>query len=234
MKKIWLHQNVPSRRHIGKYLDAQVLQGVEHEPIFINIGNGAKAYIWRKHKTMYVTFRGSNGFDWCDIKANMDLRQHHLDSGGIVQKGYWLYLDSILPDLMNQILSNSMNINTLDFTGHSMGSTLAALSAFTIAKQINCHKSHLDVHCHVFGGPRFCDKKFSQQFMELLPNTSHTIMQGDCVPLINNGFQHCIRNFLYLEDHEYKADFSKTIIEKHSCKNYISSLKKLIDSNEQL
>jgi hypothetical protein len=214
MKKKWLiHQS-------------DIFKDVHHEPIFINIGNyGARAYTWTKEKTMFITFRGMCGINFYDIKAVCDIR-HHKSAHGSIQNGYWLYVKSILPDLLNQISSKIDDIDTIHFAGHSLGSSLAAISALELGKILKQDYS-ISLLCDTFGGPRFCDKSFSDAFMHIIPNSSHTIIKDDPIPKIINGFQHCIQNELILQDMLFSN--SNYIIEKHACIKYIKLLKKSID-----
>ena len=225
MKKYWLQRNSSIPRLC-------VLKDVEQEPIFLNVGSGAKGYIWRQEKTLQVTFRGINGIDWSDIKANIDLRNHQICLGenfGNVQKGYWIYINSVFQDLMNQIDNEKCNINTINFSGHSMGSILAALAAFRLAVELkNIENSNITINCHTFGGPRFCDKTFSNNFMKYVPNSTHTIIKGDFVPDIVNGFDHCIKNVHYLEDPKIDTGH----FERHACKKYVEILQTLSKQNK--
>lgn len=221
MKRMWASSKMILGEREGKkhpYDIGNVFRDVESEPIFINIGTGAKAYTWRKDRTLYVTFRGMHGLNIHDIKANIDIRHHRIGNHGKVQKGYWMYSNSIFQDLMNQI--DSQDISTIEFTGHSMGSTLAALSAFNLS----LNTRNIDIRCHVFGGPKFCDRVFSDKFMRIVPNSSHTIIKGDFVPEIYNGFEHCIQN-LHIHD---EKDKDLNFLEKHSCMYYIKFLQALI------
>ena len=229
MKQIWInvHDKKTSKKH-GSIVSSLV--DVDTEPIFLSIGAGAKAYTWRKKNTLFVTFRGTYGLNVSDIKANIDLRHHILEPYGVVHKGYWLYNNTIFHDLINQILSQQNNIDNIDFTGHSMGSTLATLSAFKthlLFKNKYRQLQHVNINCHVFGGPKFCDKKFSDNFMNMIPNCSHTIIRGDCVPEIYNGFEPCIQNIKYLEDGGVEnINNYDNILSIHACTSYIKLLSK--------
>lgn len=240
MKKLWLYQNQHYERtklidFERKFPNLKIKNTVEHplknvtdEPIFIHVSHGAKAYSWKKDRTLFFTFRGLNGVDWHDLKAICDLRPYKTKFG-YVQRGYWMYMNKILPDILNQIDYHLQDINTIDLTGHSLGATMSAIAGINLAnafKDSGVHGVH--IRCNVFGGPKICDKEFSDSFHELVPDSSHTIITKDPIPQVMNGFQHCIKKFNYIDSRNITEDLQFTgdayFQRYHACYRYITIL----------
>lgn len=228
VKKIWMKQTNQDGIHekanvIIDPLFSNIFDDVEHEPIFINNGHGAKAYTWTKGKTLFINFRGLHNFNLSDLKAIVDIRHHQYMHFGKIQFGLWRHMMSIITDIKNQIATQKDVIDTLDITGHSLGASMAAITAFEL--KTNSIFNNLNIQCHVFGGPQMCDKDFSNTFMDIIGknNCSHTIIKQDPIPFVFTGFQHCIQSIIYINDDQSDTDdkeVNSCLIRSHSSRRY--------------
>lgn len=191
------------------------------------------SFVHMEAETLYFCFRGANGLD--DISAALFSSNPVLLTGSnekgqqpmLVHKGFRDIYDAFKNDILEDIssVSTDVKVSRIVFAGHSMGGSIAMLSAVDISRYIRSKKScNPRIEVHTFGTPKTGNKAFLQN----LPRESYIVRHPfDVVPLVN------LNDLLWFADGivlpkclsdstmEYEDPGITRLVEFHSTANYI-------------
>lgn len=211
---------------------------IESCETFVSTDTGAQATVALDGSQAVVCFRGSDSAtDWwhnfkmCRVPF---LSRMHKKAGLEVHSGFFISHNSIKSKIYAKLnaIVESGKCDSILFTGHSAGATLAAISAFDFQ-----NSSNLPVEVVTFGSPKIGNDAFAFEFnskikcarivndndgIALTPLFSGYRHVGDLVrlrnvaPEENEGIWHALLNFARLDsvaDHD--MDSYITTIEAH-------------------
>lgn len=155
---------------------------------YYNAVSDVNAYSWVQDKVLHVVFRGTEGLD--DVKIDLMEAQTHLFPGNkkiFVHKGFLEQFQSIFPELLETIDGAMDTVNTVHFSGHSLGAALATLAAGVFSPIIRSKRGL--IKCHTIGCPRLGNAGFVDWFSGLVDESYRFLNFKDPVPLLPvNGF----------------------------------------------
>lgn len=154
------------------------------EATFISVHH-TQLYTWIENETQYVIFRGTE--DLGDIKDDIDIRMSVIDDGIKVHRGFYRQFEAIISQLETEIGPDCQNIV---FSGHSLGASLASLSAFHFSFKL----PHVQIKCFTFGSPRVGNQAFVEKFQEQIPIHWRTYNFDDPVPMVPST-----RNYTHID-----------------------------------
>jgi hypothetical protein len=118
---------------------------------FFNVG-GAQCHCTWNDEWFIVAFRGTEGKEWSDIKADLSVDSVNAKGFvGRVQTGFQHELDKLIPKLSTFIMKKYDNRKVV-YTGHSLGAAMATLAASRA-------ETHVD-SLFTYGSPRVGNAKF--------------------------------------------------------------------------
>lgn len=143
-------------------------------------GQDTQCFVWCKNNTVFMTFRGTNGFS--DVLTDLDILTlgfgEHV--GVRVHKGFLEQFQAVRPSLTNFLKDREGEYNHIVITGHSLGGALATIAG--------AHFSHLylgvEVAVHTFGSPRVGNKAFGKYFNEHVAEHWRVVNEEDPAPLV--------------------------------------------------
>ena len=220
-----------------------IFNGVEKVPECYNDDKtGAFAFVFKKEKTLYFVFRGTNDFQ--DVMNDLNFILVPFDEGNKkckVHRGFMTQFNVLKDSILKTICEEAKNIETIKCIGHSLGGALATLFAGYIA---SLHQK-INVLCHTFGSPRVGNKNYSRWFKK-------NVSSSNCVRIMNKKdpvaqipisvyFYHvsdakCIMNDLTVKNVPERLWYSRLSnlsinlcnpVSAHSCEQYIEVLMKL-------
>ena len=214
---------------------------------YSNAVSAVNAYSWVQGNVLHIVFRGTEGLD--DVKIDLMQVQMQLFPGNkkvLVHKGFLKQFQSIFGELLETINGIEDSVNTVHFSGHSLGAALATLAAGVFSPIIRSKNGI--IKCHTIGCPRIGNAGFVDWFGGLVDESIRFLNYKDPVPLLPvNGFYKHI-NGGYLID--AKCDVTtlnhdkpwwtrllmlpfdiywRAPIANHACQLYIERLVKLAD-----
>lgn len=148
------------------------------------------SFVHAEAETLYFCFRGANGLD--DISAALFSSNPVLFASGydkgqpmLVHKGFRDIYDAFKDDILEDInsIATDVKVSRIVFAGHSMGGSIAMLSAVDISRYIREKRSgNPRIEVHTYGTPKTGNKAFLQS----LPKDSYIVRHPfDVVPLVN-------------------------------------------------
>ena len=154
----------------------QNAQKAELSPEFFNsslfkIGD-VEGFCGEKNGILYISFQGTYGK--ADVISDLNFKKTSIGNKIKVHTGFLKQYKQVEGFLFEKIL----NANKIIFTGVSLGSGLAALSAYHIKQ--SCPKK--DVACVLFSCPRIGNKIFIESFNGMLIETKHYKFIDDPIP----------------------------------------------------
>jgi hypothetical protein len=145
----------------------------------------AQAYMMRRGNRLTVAFRGTltNG----DVIDAVDIR-HATRLGGRLHRGFYEQFMSVQEDItadLDAALRADQTVESLDFTGHSMGGGLAVIAAVFYGGTLrNVTAGDLRIECHAFGCPQFADEKLVRAFSASVDHSMCVNVAGDLVTML--------------------------------------------------
>lgn len=159
-------------------------------------------YLFSKENILYVAFRGTSSI--FDIKTDLNI---FISSNEWVQvhKGFLKQYNAINLKLHQEIYNwiytynndnNTDKIDTLIFTGHSLGGALAMLASYDLCSYF----PNLQIKCYTFGAPRIGNQSFINELEKKNIEIWRVCNIEDVVPLLPLSFRftHCNKNSLFL------------------------------------
>lgn len=210
---------------------------------FENKDTCAQCYIFNSQKSIFICFRGTSSIR--DAFTDLKLFQTNFILPNIkVHRGFHKQFESLRDDINNHIsdtILKNKNINTLCFTGHSLGGGLATIASIWF----KYFYKHLNVECVTFGSPRCGNKNFVDFFQKNIDISYRIVNKQDpiqYVPMNPFYFHVCdshtisndiitiqkpvvglMRLFNTLENLNYTD-----IVKPHRCDTYINFFQKFI------
>lgn len=182
VKEMWANASVDKTD-----LVYQVFKDVNEEPKYYSSNwSYVNAYSWIQNRTLYVVFRGTEGME--DVKIDLMVHMSQLLPGNnsvFVHDGFLEQFRSIHGVLLDTLLDSLKKgglIDTVHFTGHSLGAALATLAAgyfSPVIREYGCK-----IKCHTFGCPRIGNRGFVEWFKGLVDESCRFLNFKDPVPLI--------------------------------------------------
>lgn len=169
---------------------------------FQNHKTDAQAYAWVSNNTAYVVFRGTKGMQ--DVLVDMEICQKPFGKQNNVKvhNGFRLQFESVESDITHMLETNADLFNTIVFTGHSLGASLATLASIYYTIHFT-GKYHIKLYN--FGSPRVGNSQFVEYFSKLKPNIDcwRVFNYEDPVPMvpITNDYKHICNNSIELGEH---------------------------------
>ena len=223
--------------------EENIFNGVEKVPECYNDDKtGAFAFVFKKEKTLYFVFRGTNDFQ--DVMIDLNFILVPFDEGNKkckVHRGFMTQFSVLKDPILKTICEHAKNIETIKCIGHSLGGALATLFAGYIA---SLHLK-INVLCHTFGSPRVGNKNYAIWFKQ-------NVSSSNCVRIMNKKdpvaqipisvyFHHvsdakCIMSDLTVKNVPERIWYSRLSnlnincckpASAHSCEQYIEVLMKL-------
>jgi hypothetical protein len=227
-----------------KTLKHLLFKSVPSQPKFHdNKDTNAQVYTWKENKVLHVVFRGTQ--EKYDVLVDLDILRSYLfpSSNILVHNGFLKQFKSLEANITSDITDNLDNIDTIHFSGHSLGGALATLGAAYYGEM---YKKKFTVLCHTIGSPRVGNKAFTKLFADNVQEEIRITNEKDPVPLIPMSFLYChVSNSICINDQcsvEYAIEdipwywrviyfpFSinyRAPVHCHSCNLYIERLLKL-------
>ena len=153
--------------------------GLSNFKYFNDIKSGLQAFVSSNSQAVVVSFRGTDNL----VDAYLDLSFDQIDQKkfgieGKLHRGFVQQLDSMWDGIKSEILSQSANQKPVYFTGHSLGSALATITAARLLQEnINIAGVYLQ------SAPRVGNDTFKQFFnAQLLSKTYRFTINDDIIP----------------------------------------------------
>lgn len=227
-----------------KTLKHLVFNSVVSQPRFYdNEKTSAQMYIWNENKVLHVVFRGTQ--EKYDILVDLNILRSYLfpSSNILVHSGFLKQFKSLEANITSEITNHLDTIDTVHFSGHSLGGALGTLAAAYYGKLYN---KKLRVLCHSIGSPRVGNKAFAKLFADNVEEEIRITNEKDPIPFIPMSFlyYHVSNSICINEDCSVKYAIKdtpwyyrivyfplsiryKTAVHSHSCNLYIERLLKL-------
>lgn len=181
--------------------DAKLLSILE------NNGEKALVGVYPDTRRLFVSFRGSTNMqNWID-NVQFSLSCPYKDETICVETGFYKVFESMLPDVEKAIANTvtQYDINTILFTGHSLGASVATLMAYHFNNN-NPYTTELIT----FGSPRVGNTDFVDDFVMNSDRYSNRITHAyDIVPHVPQnflGYYHIPNELWYNEDNTEYSD----------------------------
>lgn len=181
VKKLWLQ----SQKDIS-YISYYIFNRVQNSPTYIfDEDTGTSGYCWTQDRVLYIIFRGTD--DSNDVLINLDIDRKPLFSDRtdiLVHDGFLKQLSSVYYMILEEINVNFDFIDTIHFSGHSLGGGVATLAAAYIASILSHGLQKKKIVCHTFGSPRVGNYKFCQYFNKMVDENIRIVNFKDPVALV--------------------------------------------------
>jgi predicted lipase len=226
----------------------RVFKDVNVEPkYYTSTWSYVNAYSWVQQKTLHIVFRGTQGME--DVKIDLMVPMSPLlpgNSAVCVHDGFLKQFLSIKRQLLDTIYDSLKDglIDTVHFSGHSLGGALATIAAGYFSPFIRDYPCR--IKCHTFGCPRIGNRSFVEWFNGLIDESYRILNFKDPVPLVPiNCFYRHINGGIELDNNGDVTILDKDIstclrilylpfdiyyrhpIANHACDLYIERLLKL-------
>jgi hypothetical protein len=202
--------------------------------------NIAQAYSWKKDKTLYIIFRGTDSMK--DVITDINVFRTKLfeeDKNILVHKGFLDYFKLLEKDITDEIELKKRSIDTIFFNGHSLGSAVSTIAAALYKNKYPKKK----IIIQTIGSPRVGNNKFVNWFNSLDIDNTRISNTKDPITLIPISlFYKHIDNGIYINDKlvvkEKKKDtnwflrliqlpfhiYYRNPFNRHTCDTYIDRL----------
>ena len=179
-----------------------VFRDVAEAPMYFNDAVSAvNVYAWLQDRTLHVVFRGTKGSD--DIKIDVNEVRAYLLPGNkdvMVHSGFLKQFHASQPFILMAFEKYKDAVDTVHFSGHSLGGALATLAAAYFSPIIRA-VAGCRIKCHTFGCPRIGNKGFVDWFTGKVDESYRILNFKDPVPLLPlNGFYTHIFGGLEIND----------------------------------
>jgi hypothetical protein len=162
-----------------------VFFGVLQAPKYINSKIvDANVYCWIQNKTLHIVFRGTSSKR--DAAADLYATQSPLFIGNKllqVHDGFLIQFRSIQIQLLAEITTNIKNVDTVHFSGHSLGGALAIIASCAFSDLIK-RTNGKRIVCHTVGAPRVGNRVFSEYYKQRTDESVRIQNHKDPIPLI--------------------------------------------------
>lgn len=245
-KKTWECTSARCNPLLKKDVD-KMFDTVRNDPIFYDGLQSSKKRdaqgftIWNDN-TIYVSYRGT--CDIMDALDNIDLRHKCIYKNIKVHKGFYDQFSSIEEKITQDIkdISAEYPIERIVFTGHSLGTSLATISAPYYGMMF---KDKFRIIAHTLAGAPCGNINFVNWFSSNVDENVRLEAEGDIVPYIpiHDNFYHVPNGILmkrdgtFVDQYEikpysyikllsffFKKEGWEQINYDHSCENYITKL----------
>ena len=229
-----------------KTLEYLLFHSVPSQPKFYsNEETNSQMYIWKDGKTLHVVFRGTQ--EKYDVLVDLDILRSYLfpSSNILVHSGFLSQFKSLESYITSEIIEGLGEIDTLHFSGHSLGAAVATLAA---AYYGEIYKAGMKIICHTIGSPRVGNKAFTEFFATNVEEEIRITNVKDPVPLIPMSFLYMhVSNSICINDECFVEYAIKDVpwywriiyfpfsinffapVHCHSCDLYIERLLKLAE-----
>lgn len=175
-----------------------VFKGVNNVPTYYHDdGSDVNVYSWIQEKTLHIVFRGTKGL--ADVKIDLMELQSMLFPGNKtikVHDGFLKQFNSVQQRLLDCIYNSKGLIDTVHFSGHSLGGALATIAAGYFSPLIR-DMGNYKIVCHTIGSPRVGNQGFVDWWSGKVDESVRIVNFRDPVPLLPvNGFYAHIRGGL--------------------------------------
>jgi predicted lipase len=180
VKKLWATSTTENT------LEHLLFKSVPSQPRFYdNKETNAQVYIWKQDKTLHIVFRGTQ--EKYDVLVDLNILRSYLfpASDILVHSGFLKQFKSLEEHITAEITDDFDNIDTIHFSGHSLGGALATLAAAYYGEM---HKNKIEILCHTIGSPRVGNKAFTKLFADNVKDEVRITNDKDPVPLIPMSF----------------------------------------------
>lgn len=180
VKQLWENSSTENT------LNYLLFHNVKEEPNFYtDKETNAQMYIWKDGRTLHVVFRGTQ--EKYDALVDLDIIRSYLfpSTDILVHSGFLKQFRSLEHYIIIEIVTIYNNIDTIHFSGHSLGAAVATLAA---AYYGNMYKPHKKIICHTIGSPRVGNKAFTEFFAKNVDEEIRITNVKDPVPLIPMSF----------------------------------------------
>jgi pimeloyl-ACP methyl ester carboxylesterase len=177
-------------------------------PVLLSQSSGSDAYVWLNGEELFVSFRGT--VDFRDFITDADVRMARPFAGEsdvLLHSGFLARYESVIPRIADVARDLRLRhlINTVTFTGHSLGGALATIAAMqpeiVLPVSTGCK---LTTNLHTFGAPRVGDRCFSDRLASVpgLCDAIRVAHMHDIVPCFpfSQNFTHNVGTALILDD----------------------------------
>lgn len=197
VKTLW-SETVADEKSVIHY----VFRDVVDEPLYFSDPvSSVVVYAWIQDRTLHVVFRGTKGA--ADVKIDIDEVRASLFPGNkdvLVHSGFLEQFRAAQPFILEVFEKNKDLIETVHFSGHSLGGALATLAACYFSPIIRA-VAGCKIKCHTFGSPRIGNKAFVAWFDGKVDESYRILNFKDPVPLLPlNGFYSHIFGGLEISD----------------------------------
>lgn len=167
-------------------LNHLLFHSVKSAPRFYNNEKtNAQLYVWKDNKTLHVVFRGTQ--EKYDVLVDLDIVRSYMfpSTDILVHNGFFTQFKSLEANISSEISEHQGTIDTLHFSGHSLGAAVATLAAAYYGER---HKDSMNIICHTIGSPRVGNKAFTEFFATNVHEEIRITNVKDPVPLIPMSF----------------------------------------------
>lgn len=205
----------------------------------------AVAYTWVQNRTLHIVFRGTSTAK--DVKIDINILREPLFEENkqiLVHKGFLTQLKSLETELRTEIISRQKSVDTIHFSGHSLGAALATLASGLFSKILRIYNKR--IVCHTIGSSRVGNKAFVDWYDGRVDESIRIFNFKDPVPLlpisvtychINGGLKLCTDGTVktigkdkpwYIRILRFPfAIYYRNPVSHHACSMYMSRLAKL-------
>jgi hypothetical protein len=242
---LWANSS-KDKQNIIFYVFQNVLQSPKYYCDYISDAN---AYSWIQDRTLHVVFRGTSSKQ--DIKIDINEIRAPLIIGNnkvLVHRGFLKQFRGLEAEIFNEITRNLDKVDTIHFSGHSLGAGLATLASGVFSKLVKNDVCNKRIVCHTIGSSRIGNKGFVDWFEGKVDESIRIQNFKDPIPLfpVSIFYSH-INGGLELYDdgaiRTIKKDipwyirllslpfniYYKNPFSNHSCNTYIERLIKLAE-----
>jgi hypothetical protein len=196
--------------------DATVLNIIENE------GEKALVGVYSNTGRLFVSFRGSTNIqNWID-NVQFSLTCPYQNNVICVETGFYKVFEAMMPQVEKAVASAATryNIDTILYTGHSLGGAVATLMAYYMST--NDNNDHT-IELITFGSPRVGNAEFVEDFASSNIGVSYRITHAyDMVPHVPQMFlhyNHIPHEVWYNEDNSAYRECDDMYEEDPECSN---------------
>lgn len=174
---------------LWKQASHPIFEHVNEEPVLFR-GDCpiAQGYSFVQDKTLHVVFRGTQARH--DLAVDIDILFDSLfpNSQILVHEGFLRLFRSFETSISEHIRNHVDTIDTILFTGHSLGGGLATLSAAWFGWTFHSIQP-IRIVCHTFGCPRVGNTHFTDWYTQHVDETVRVTNEWDPVPTLPISYQ---------------------------------------------
>ena len=199
--------------------DAKVLDIIENE------GEKALVGVYSNTRRLFVSFRGSTNIqNWID-NVQFSLTCPYQNNDICVETGFYKVFEAMMPQVEKAVASavTQYNIDTILFTGHSLGGAVATLTAFYMKDRVS-----QNIELITFGSPRVGNAAFAADFAASNVGVSYRITHAyDMVPHVPQmilHYNHISHEVWYNEENSAYRECDDMYEEDPECSNSCAPL----------